>query len=228
MPVDCVLVSFVNAQAFAPPPPATLQDVADPFRSALEELVGIGMELARRVRDELEGQAAEATVAFERVARAVRRTIRMARWLDELMPASDALARVAARKHIIRSVEDRIDRTVDEERADCLHAELLERLDSPDMDDDIAGRPVGEIIADIARDLGLDNWSGHRPWVRRRPADVAALHARAAAAVGTVREVAGPGLRLGRRYGPPRDDGPEMDDEALARMLVSAPFRGGT
>ncbi len=181
------------------------------------------------VRDEAEGHAAEATVAFERVARAVRRTIRMARWLDEPVRAFDARARVAARKQIIRAVEDRIDRVVDEDRAECAHAELLERLDAPELDDDIAGRPVGEIIADIVRDLGLETWSGHRPWVRRRPADVAALHARAAAAAGCVQDVAGPELRLGRRTGParPSQDETGMAGEDLARMLVSAPFRGG-
>ena len=41
------------------------------------ELVEIGMELARMVRDEANGEAAEAAVAFDRVARAVRRTVRL-------------------------------------------------------------------------------------------------------------------------------------------------------
>ncbi len=97
-------------------------------------------------------------------------------------------------------------------------------MDGPDLGDDIARRPVGEIIADIAHDLELDSMPGTRPWVRRRPAEVAALHARAAAAVGATRDVAGPAARLGRHYGPAQ---PEMDNEDLVRMLASAPFRGG-
>ena len=48
------------------------------------------------------------------------------------------------------------------------------------------------IIADICRDLGLGAMPGTHPWMRRRPADVAALFARAAA-VGV--RVAGYGCR---------------------------------
>ncbi len=188
------------------------------------------------VRDEANGEAADAAVAFDRVARAVRRTVRLKQWLDQPVPsradAADGGSRVAARAQIIRAVEDKIDRAADAREAELLHAELLERLDGPDIDDDIGRRPTGEIIADICRDLGVDNWPGTRPWVRRRPADVAALHARAAAVAGATRDVGGPLVRLGVRDAPGREgqpgggcrDGPDL--ETLAVMLARLGQRG--
>ena len=137
------------------------------------------------------------------------------------LPALAAGARVAARQRIIRAVEDTIDRAVDEEQAEALHAELLERLDGDDLDEQIAGRPVGEVIADICRDLGVGNVPFARPWLRRRPADLAVLHARAAAVAGATRAVAGSPVRLGR------DRGPGVSHEDLARMLTGVPVRGG-
>ncbi len=214
----------MNAVSHSPPSDGCDQPPleTDVFRSALAELVAIGMELARLVRDEAkEGQAAEAAVAFDRVARAVRRTVRLARWLDQPVPmravSDSAGARVMVRAGIIRAVEDTIDRSVSEAEAETLHVELLERLDGPDIEDDIARRPAAEIIADICHDLGLDKRPWMRPWVRRRPADVAALHARAAAAAGATCGVVAPPVRLGRRDGPG-----EMDEEALALMLAGA------
>ena len=64
-------------------------------------------------------------------------------------------------------------------RAEALQAELNERLDAPEFDDDL-DRPTAEIIAEICRDLGLDDMPGSHPRKRRTPADVASLHARAA------------------------------------------------
>ncbi len=198
----------------------------DVCRSALMELVGIGMEMARLVRDEAkEGQAAEAAVAFDRVARAVRRTVRLKQWLDQPVPGRDAGARVAARVQIIRAVEDTIDRRVGEAEAEPLHAELLERLDGLDVEDDIGRRPVGEIVAEICRDLGVGNLPGVRPWVRRRPADVAVLQARAAAVAGATRHVMGCQMRLGvpSRDGDPGGgcrDGPAVEALAVEELAV--------
>ena len=108
----------------------------------------------------------------------------LAQRLDKPDPARH---RTAARKRIIRAVEDLIQRADDDgiesdpDSADALHAELHERLDAPDLDADIATRPVPDIIADITRDLGLGLLPGTRPFQRRTPADVALLCARAAA-----------------------------------------------
>jgi hypothetical protein len=99
--------------------------------------------------------------------------------LDE--PVTDAGSnRISARRRIIRAVEDAIQRDAPDDEADSLHAEFLERLDAPDIEDDIADRPVAEIIADICHDLGLAPFPALRLWKRRTPADIALLCARAA------------------------------------------------
>jgi hypothetical protein len=126
------------------------------------------------------------TMALERIGRTIRRTIILADKLNqppEVRPApkppSGPDNRTTARKRIIRAVEDTIQRNVDGDAAERLHAELLDRLDEPDLEDDIATRPVEEIIRDICRDLGVA-MEGSRPWKRRTPADIAVLAARAA------------------------------------------------
>jgi len=144
--------------------------------------------------------------AFDRIARAVRRSIALARSLAApVPPARDpAQHRAAARKRILREVEDAIQRTAPasgqtapshaapngsdadasdaaDDSAEALTAELHDRLDAPDLDDDISRRPIADIITEICRDLGLAALSGAHPWKRRTPKDLEQLHARAAA-----------------------------------------------
>ena len=88
--------------------------------------------------------------------------------------ASAGPHRIAARK--------RIQREVGPEEAEHLHAELPERLDSPDLDDEIDARPATEITTDFCRDLGLTASYGTRPWKRRTPEDIVQLCTRAAQA----------------------------------------------
>ena len=164
-------------------PDAAAKDAAY-YRRVLHELIDMGVDLARMIHGQAKADAggdAGLAVAFDRIARTVRRTIGLARRLDEPVAGRDAARRrVAARRQIIRAVEDAIqDR--EPERREALEAELLERLDRPDLDDDIDHRPVDVIIAEICRDLGLTAVPGTRYWKRRTPGDVAALHARAAA-----------------------------------------------
>ncbi len=129
------------------------------------------------------------TLAFDRIARCVRRTVLLARRIAEPMPAGPAEAaaghRVAARRKIIRDVEDAIGRAAQaapkSADAGALNAELHDRLDAPELDDDIRRRPVADIVADICRDLGIAAAGGAKPWKRRTPADIGALCARAAA-----------------------------------------------
>ena len=90
-----------------------------------------------------------------------------------------ARQRQATRARIIREVEDMIVRHADEDEG-ALQAEFRERLDSPELEDDLGDRPVAEIITEICRDLGLMIHPGANPWKRRSPADVAALRALAA------------------------------------------------
>ena len=127
--------------------------------------------------------------AFDQIARAVRRSITLARSLDRPLPPTrdPAHDRTAARQRIIRDVEDRIGRATDPDACDTsataadLHAELRDRLDAPDLDDDLATRPTADIITEICRDLGIAAQPGTNPWRRRTPADLAHLRARAAA-----------------------------------------------
>jgi hypothetical protein len=126
--------------------------------------------------------------AFDSISRTVRRCIMLAQSLDTpKQPRIPAANRTAARKHILRAVEDTLQRQdYDDSYRDCdptevLHAELLDRMDAPDLDADIANRPIDDIIKNILRDLGLAALPGTRPWKRRTPADIAELNARAAA-----------------------------------------------
>ncbi len=78
--------------------------------------------------------------------------------------------RLAARKQIIRAVEDTIQRRTKDAEAEALHAEFYERLDDPELDDALAQLPVAEIIKAICRDLGIEHHPGTHPWRRRRTA----------------------------------------------------------
>ncbi len=127
--------------------------------------------------------APDPTVAFDRISRAIRHSIILARKLGEPAQAPGrqaASARTAARRRIIRDVEDAIQRSAEDDEADTLHAEFLDRPDAPDLDDEIDDRAVAEIIADICRDLGLAAQPRAHPWKGRTPEDIAALCARAA------------------------------------------------
>ena len=151
------------------------------LEDATKDLITLGVSLARHIHDrattEPEADLEAASKAFERVSRGTRRAILLARKLAEPPRAP----RLAVRKRIIRDVEDAIQRETGGEEADTLQAELLDRLDSLDLEDEIGHRPVAEIVTDITRDLGLAHYPGTHPWKRRTPEDVAALHARAAA-----------------------------------------------
>ena len=195
------------------------QHAADPHghRQVLNDLIGMGADLARLLHAQAAQQAAArfardvpahassdaqpvppyapdalATIAaaFDRTARSVRRCIALARILDQPVPSAPdpARRRTDARKQVIREVEDRIGRArgadADDDGPDgpaALHAELRDRLDAPDLDDDLAHRPVADVIAEICRDLGLAAPSGTQPWKRRTPADLRLLRASAAA-----------------------------------------------
>ena len=180
------------------------------YCQVLHELVEIGTRLARAIDRQAAAEpdaasaqagqptpapvaAPDLTLAFDRVARTIRRTIALARKIAEPAqprPAERVAAaaehrRTAARKQIIREVEDTIHREAHgaEAEAESLHAELYERLDTLDLDDDIDTLPIADIVAAIRRDLGIAahiNSRGISPWKRRTPRDVRDLCARAA------------------------------------------------
>lgn len=190
--------------------------------------------------------------AFNGVARTVRRCILLAQSLDK--PAPDpARHRTAARKQIIRAVEDRIQRPndgaePDSDSADALRAELHERLDAPDLDEDIASRPIPDIIVEITRDLGLAAAPGTHPWRRRTPADIEDLCARAAAPTRTPQPGAPPSQaplrpqhssrqraprsqdanpRVGPAPAPPGDYLPDNPADTIA-LILGHPRRNNT
>ncbi len=119
--------------------------------------------------------AAPSAIDFDRVARCVRFSILLVQHLD-----APARQRSAARRQIIRAVEDTIQRHDDPHECETLHAEFVERLEGPEFGDELDNRPAADIIADICRDLGLAAMPGTHPWKRRTPADIAILRTRAA------------------------------------------------
>ena len=179
-----------------PPAADRSADDAAYYRGVLHELIDMGADLARLVHRQViaRADAAEAGggaghsvvdepfIAFERIVRTVRRTVLLAKRLDEVPVVKGVVtgvARAAARRRIIRAVEDTIQRSAEEDEAERLESEFMDRLDAPDIEDEIGSRPVQEIIDDICRDLGLMDYPGAHPWKRRTPEEVAALCRRA-------------------------------------------------
>jgi hypothetical protein len=181
----------------SPTPAAQRADELQSCREMLLELAEIGMSIARALPRQVaaapEGQpptppdqVVAASVAFDRVARAIRRTVALISRLHEpdsplpLLPAAAAERRLAARKRLIRGVEDAIQREARGDWAEALNVEFRERLDDPDLDDDLGQMPVNEVIAIVCRDLGIAHVPGTHPWKRRTPRDVLDLCALAA------------------------------------------------
>ena len=171
------------------------------YNGMLRELAGMGMDMARVLHRQATGPDAQAagvaaeecasqsasqvqavSRAFDRAARGVRRTILLARTINEPLAVKTPTGRnrAGARRHILRVLEDEIQRDVpDETQQERMMGELHERLDGPDVTDDLDLRPASDIIREIRRDLGLDTIPGSNVIVRRTPADIAVLCARA-------------------------------------------------
>ncbi len=152
-------------------------------RRVLGGLIDIASEMAAILAQQIKSQrddpaAAQATVAaFATLAQSVRRTVMLHDKLGQ--PKKPRPNRIAARKRIIRDVEDAIQREAPEDEQETLHAEFLERLDRPDLDEEIAARSIAEVVTDITRDLGIGGLYNTHPWKRRIPHDIAILNARA-------------------------------------------------
>jgi hypothetical protein len=148
--------------------------------AVLDALMDLGHELAQLVVDQAKAgvmPAAAAAIAYDRITRSIRRGVLV---IHEVARPAKAVDRVAARRQIIRTVEDTIERESEGPAAKALHREFLDRLDTLDMDADLSTRPVEDIIAEICRDLGIAAAPGLTIWKRRTPADLAQLQARAA------------------------------------------------
>jgi hypothetical protein len=181
-----VLVSFVQTQPTAPdrPHPTPQADPgpasdAHPHRAILDDLIALATNVARHIHNQIVAEpdrtaTPDLATAFDRVARGVRRTILLCQHLDT--PPKPQVTRTIARKKIIRYVEDEIARITDApETAEPLREALRERLDEPDLDDDIANRPIREVIEEICRDLGISDDCGLNLWQPRGATELAAL-----------------------------------------------------
>ncbi|MGI4953973.1 MAG: hypothetical protein ACRYGM_19400 [Janthinobacterium lividum] len=184
----------------SPTPTQTQADTTARHQAALDELIALGLDLARHIHAKATEQTAQpadpgaepprapsldqASTAFDRVARTVRRAILLAARLNRPAapePQPDPRPRIAARRRIIRGMEDAIGREAEGDHARALQAEFYERLDAPEAEEDLATRPVAEIIEEFRRDLGIAGIAGFpTPWNRRTPAEIAALNDRAA------------------------------------------------
>ncbi len=180
---------------FSPPSSSaavTSAETLDACRSLVMELAQLGMARVRRLHAQDADADAGAGIGdlLDRAERGLRQTILLAERLATPRQEQAGPDRVEARKQIIRGVEDRIARAarVDhhgEATGTRLRAEFLERLDSPELEDDVAGRPVCEIIDEICRDLGIEAPAEIRVFKRRTPDDVAALNRLAAMPTGS-------------------------------------------
>jgi len=145
------------------------------------------VELAARLSE----PAPDITIAVSRICRTQRLNLLLCDKLnDRLIAPSPAVAaaarpvqrRALMRRQIIRAVEDAIENDAVAEEAEGLRAEVIERLDSPDIEDGIGDRPMEEVVEEFRRDLGIAEQPGEgRKWKRRKPKDVALLCKRAAA-----------------------------------------------
>lgn len=152
------------------------------FRAVLHEIINAGVDHVRigvahakaRAADN-EATPAQDAVAYDRLSRSVRRSIMLAQRVTD----RSALARrTLARKQIIRGVEDAIHRTTpDQAKRETLQAELQERLDRPDLLEEVDLRPASQIIAEFCRDFALAGPG--QPYLRRTPEDIDRLQARA-------------------------------------------------
>ncbi len=168
----------------APTTPAPLDD--DAYQRALATILDVGTAilLELKVPDPAVPVTARAA-AFDRVAEAVRRTIILSKHITQTAAAAHT-KHAAARKQIIRAVQDNIQRAAPPADAEALRLELLERVDAPEFIDDVDNRPPGDLIAELCRDLGLATaLPGLRPALRRTPDDIAVLCAQAAAEPGS-------------------------------------------
>jgi hypothetical protein len=170
------------------------------YRRILHRMIDRGDAMAEMIHQKAKAQAvadsvlgAEAsptpapdlTVPLDRVARMVRRCILLARKVSEPVKATTSVdaeqRRIAARKQVIRRVEDAIQTYAGDHEAEALHAELLERVDAPEFAADLAQFPIDEVITAMQADMGLLGKNSLDHWKRRTPRDIATLSARAAA-----------------------------------------------
>ena len=167
------------------------QDTAH-HRDVLNTLIDQGAAIAARIAaiataaTTPDSALPEATIAFDRIARAVRRTIALARHIASAAATAaiapvprPAATRTTTRAKLIRGVEDAIYRKRRETDTESLTREFHERLEDPMLELDLQGRSIEDLIEEINRDLGIADPNRSYVYKRRTPEDLRALHARA-------------------------------------------------
>jgi hypothetical protein len=185
------------------PPPETFADLhtqdALHFRDILVEFIDLGAVLIRGIVQQAQAHNAppapdaappslspqDCNAAYASVTRSVRRSMLLAQKLTDPNAARaaemSAGRRTAARKQIIRAVEDAIHQDALAAEAGDLQAELLERIETPEFDEELDQRPAPDIINDMRADFGILGPHSQDVWKRRTPEDIAILNERAAA-----------------------------------------------
>ena len=204
----------------------------NPHRTTLDQTIEAGANIIRLLNAQAEAEAQSPTpttannlatlaAAFARAHRALRLGILLAQKLEAAPQATPATDRTAARTRILRAVEDQIGDKAEHAEAPKLHAELRERLDTPEFEADLRSRTPEDLITEITRDLGLQSIYG-TAYKRRTPADLALLRATAAAPQG---QAATPAFAITWPPRRPADDFSDMP-HAIQAILNPTRFRG--
>ena len=128
------------------------------YRAVLDEVMGMALNLARIVHNRAQARAAEPdapdpTPAFDRIARTVRRTVMLSRKLGEpVSPARPGPGRDTAGRAKPAPAKP-LSKMTDAELDELIEAEGLDRLDD-DALEALEDRPIGELIAELARAAG--------------------------------------------------------------------------
>jgi hypothetical protein len=129
-----------------------------PYATSLAEAIEADRAIAAaaEARHTVVARAETIAAAFARVSRAIRLTILLAERLERGLARGGVSddRRTMGRRQMAREAEDAIEPEPGE-RAERL-TEALDRLESLDVEDELADRPPEEVIAEICRLLGLD------------------------------------------------------------------------
>jgi hypothetical protein len=186
------------------PEPDSLADLheqdARHFRAMFLGLADLGVEIAQavaqRVKDEAYAPAAAPTQlpalvdAYDKLMRSLRRTALLVQKFTAPAPAPRHAGPGgdAGRKPGVRRGGDSLDRDAPVDLSKLTDAELdeldrLDRLEGLEPEDELAGRPLGAVIAEVLRDFGVATLPGVDRYTAPMTADGAAPGAQGAARV---------------------------------------------
>lgn len=133
--------------------PASVDDAGS---LAETQAAGMAVDAAEQALAQGAPRVASAAQAFDRVSRAVRRTVALVRRLECGWPrrAGPDDRQAMARRQIARELGDRITRHAEGEAAERLFDDLAERLETLELEGGLE-QPVEAVVAAICRDLGL-------------------------------------------------------------------------